>query len=423
MNIYELSKLIDADILDKYYKIKVSNFKIDTRNLKKDDVFIAINDGYKYLDEIKKCKAIIVENDYKNTKIPVLKVNSTKEALKRIAFYYRLKYQGKVIAITGSNGKTTTKELLSHVLKKKFKVFKSYKNMNNEIGVSLNLLSINNSKYAVFELGMNHKGEISELSKLVKPDLAIITNIGTAHIGNLGSKKKIYEAKMEILDGMPEKKLFVNGNDDFLKMSSDAIKVTLENDLFKIKNIYEYSDYITFDLKIDRTYNIKYKIPSKVQLSNVALVIYVALYLGIKPSKIALALNSFKPIENRMEIIKLKDKIVINDSYNSNYESLIAGLNSLNNYCLDKICVIGAILELGDQKKEIYRKIALNLNENYEYFFIDANIKTKKATYFDNVDEFINYYKNNIEKFKNKVIYIKGSNKVNLIKFVKELTM
>jgi len=422
LNIYELAKIIDAEVDSKYYKVRVKDFKIDTRLIKHNDVFIAINDGHKYLNNIKKCKAIIVENDFQKEGIPVLKVKDTKEALKQIAIYKRLNYKGKVIAITGSNGKTTTKELLSHILKTKYSIYKSYKNTNNEIGVPLNFLKVQKEDITILELGMNHKGEIRELSKIIKPDISLITNIGTAHIGNLGNQKNIYEAKMEILDGMPVKKLFVNGEDQFLKKSEIAIKVNLKNDLFEIINIKEYSDYILFGLKIDKTYQIKYKIPSRVQLTNVALAIYVSLYLGVKPKKIVKALNSFKSIENRLEVIKLKDKIVINDSYNSNYESLMSGLETLKNYNMEKLCIIGSILELGSKEKMIYSKISDSLNNDYEYIFVGNNIKAKNALYFNNVNELINFYHNHEDKFKNKVIYIKGSHGVKLIDFVKEIT-
>ncbi len=414
--------MINAEYLARYRNVKVSRFETNTKNLKKSDVFIAINSGHNYLKDIKICKAIIVSNDYQNEKIPVLKVKDTKEALKKIAAYKRLKYKGKIIAITGSNGKTTTKELLSHILKQKYSVYKTYKNTNNTIGVPLNLLALDDSKIAVLELGMNHPGEISELSKLVKPDIAIITNIGTAHIGNFGSQKKIYESKMEILDGMSSKNLFVNGNDTYLKNNKDAIKIYLKNDLFEIKNIKSFSDYLIFDLKIDKTYSVKFNIPSTIQLTNVALAIYVALFLEVKPEKIVKALSSFKSIENRLEIIKMKDKIILNDSYNSNFESLMAGLETLNNYSLDKICIIGSILELGGKEKEIYKKISINLNNNYEYIFVGNKIKAKNALYFEDVYELINYYHDNKDKFRNKVIYVKGSNGVKLIEFIKQLT-
>ena len=415
MNLYDLSKLIDASLDEKFYKIKVNAFKTSTIGLKKNDVFIAINTGHNYLKTIKKCKAVIVENDFKSDLFPVLKVSDTKEALRKIATYSRLKYKGTVIAITGSNGKTTTKELLAHVLSSTYKVFKSYKNMNNMLGVPINVLALTKSKYAIFELGMNQKGEIEKLSQIVKPDIAIITNIGTAHLGAFKNQEELFKEKLKI--SRSETKLFVNGLDEFLK-KSNGIKVDLKNDLFEIYNIKENPDCINFDLKIDKTYHVKYMVSNIKQLNNVALVIYVSLYLGVKPTKIVKSLNSFKSLENRMEIIKLKDKIVINDSYNSNYESLMSGLDTLKNYSLDKICVIGSILELGKHESSIYKKISTNLNQDYNYIFVGNNIKANNSINFKDVYELIDYYYLNKDLFRNKVIYVKGSNGVKLIEFV-----
>ena len=423
LNIIELAKLINAKCPLNCKNTKITTFITDTRKLKKNDVFIAINNGHQYLNEIEKCKAVIVENDFKSTKFIVLKVDDTKVALTKIASYMRSKYRGKIIAITGSNGKTTTKELLSYILSQKYTTYKTYKNTNNLLGVSSNLLNINNSQMAVLELGMNHPGEISELSKLVKPHIGIITNIGTAHIEFFGNKKKIYESKMEILDGMSEKKLFVNANDDFLKKSPSSIKVSLKNNLFEISNLKTFPEYLLFDLKMNKKYKIKFNIPSTIQINNIALAIYVSLYLKIKPKKIVRALNNFKPPSMRLELIKSNDKIVIDDSYNSNYESLMAGLDVLSNYNLDKICVIGAILELGIKESEIYKKIAANLNQDYQYIFVGNKIKAKKAIYFDTVYELINYYYDNKDKFRNKVIYVKGSHGVKLNEFVKHLVL
>ena len=419
MNISDLAKLIGAEYNGK--NIKFSSIKTNTKELSKNDIFIAIDKGHNYLDTIKKCRGVIVNNDFETTKFPVLRVDDTKESLEIIALYKRSKFKGKVIAITGSNGKTTTKELLSHVLKTKYKVFKSKENMNNNLGLLINMLSLDNYQYAIFELGMNHKGEISELSKLVKPDIGLITNIGTAHIGNLGSKKDIYDAKLEIIDGMNNINLIVNGMDKYLKKCKLGIPIFMKNSLFEISNIKENINYVEFDLKIDKCYHIKYHVPSIMHLTNVILVIYVSLILKIKASKIAKSLNNFKCVKSRMEVIKLKDKIIINDSYNSNYESLIAGITSLKNYPLDKICIIGAILELGSKENYIYEKISRNLNKDYFYIFIGNNIKAPNAIYLDNVDSLINYYYLNKELFFNKVIYVKGSHAINLLKFVDEI--
>lgn len=424
MTVGFLADLLKASINNsRYLKKEIFGFSIDTRTLKKNECFIALKEGHKYLTNIKKCVCAIVDNDFTSNDFAVLKVNDTKEAFKELALYFRNNFKGKMIGITGSNGKTTTKELLSSVLNKQHKTFKSYKNNNNDIGIPLNLFKLNNTyKYAVFELGMNHAGEIKDLVKIVKPNIALITNIGTAHIGNLGSKNNIYKAKMEISDNNV---LFVNGLDKYLKKTKNAFKVNYKNTDFEVKNIKENKSYIEFDLYIDKKYHIKYHIPSKEQITNVLLVIAVALYLKVKPKLIVKALNHFKAIDNRMNIKMIKKKIIINDAYNSNYESLIAGLNSLKCYQKDKICIIGDILELGDKTKEIYKKITKKLKElNYKYIFVGENtsyIKVENSLYFSNVDELINYYYQNKKEFLNKVIYIKGSNGINLLKFANVL--
>lgn len=424
MTVGFLADLLKASINNsKYLNKEIFGFSIDTRTLKKNDCFIALKEGHKYLINIKKCVCVIVDNDFTSNNFAVLKVNDTKEAFKELALYFRNNFKGKVIGITGSNGKTTTKELLASVLNKQNKTFKSYKNNNNDIGIPLNLFKLNNTyKYAVFELGMNHAGEIRDLVKIVKPNIALITNIGTAHIGNLGSKNNIYKAKMEISDNNI---LFVNGLDKYLKKAKNAFKVNYKNIDFEVKDIKENKSYIEFDLYIDKKYHIKYHIPSKEQITNVLLVIAVALYLKVKPKLIAKTLNHFKAIDNRMDTKKIKKSVIINDAYNSNYESLMAGLNSLKCYQKDKICIIGDILELGDKTKEIYKKITKKLKElNYKYIFVGQNtfnIKIENSLYFNNVDELINYYFQNKKEFLNRVIYIKGSNGINLLKFANAL--
>ncbi len=429
MNILELAEIVDGEINNFYYiNRKIKNFSIDTRTLKRNEVFIALkgekSDGHNYLKDIKHATCLIVSNNFESDKFPIIRVNDTLEALKKIGEYYRHHFDGQVIAITGSNGKTTTKELLGSMLNYKGKTFKTYKNNNNIIGLPLNLTKLNkHHKYAVLELGMNHRNEISELSNMCCPNIALITNIGTAHIGNLGSKKEILKAKLEIIEGMNEKILFVNGYDEYLKNVKNSIKVTFKNKKFKFENIFLNRNYVEFDLLIDRKYHIKYNIPSVEQLNNVALAIAVSLYLGVKPKHIVKALNNFRTVENRLETIVKKDMIIINDAYNANYESLISGLELLKIYDQKKICLLGDILELGSKRKKIYKEIENKLKElrNIDYILVGNNIKNIKlenALYFTNVSELIDYYKINKAYFLDKVIYVKGSNAINLMQFV-----
>jgi len=196
-----------------YEDKKFNKITIDSREITSNDIFICINTGYKYIEDAIKRGAIciIVEKDI-NCSILTIKVNDTKKTLGIIAKYIRSKYKGKVIAITGSNGKTTTKELLSYVLSSKYKVLKNIGTNNNHIGVPSTILKLDNSyDYLVLELGTNHIGEIKYLSDIVNPDIAVITNIGFSHIGNFSTIDNIFKEKMDIVKDSTI--LFVNGVD------------------------------------------------------------------------------------------------------------------------------------------------------------------------------------------------------------------
>ena len=314
-----------------------------------------------------------------------------------------------LIAITGSIGKTTTKELIYLVLSKKFKVLKSNKNQNNHIGLPLTLLNLDESyEIIVTELGMNHFNEISYLSKICNPNYAIITNIGTAHIGNLGSKKNILKAKLEILDGMNEKKLIINNKDKYLKKIKNTIKVDSKN--LKIKNM-KYGVIQEFDID-----NVHFIFNSfKHLLSDVYIAIKVGLLFDIDLNLISEAIGEYQNIDGRLNIIN-KDYKIIDDSYNSSYESLIGGLKILQNDNNKKFIILGDMLELGKYSSKYHKKINKHLNKikNKEVFLIGNYTKLIKGIHFDNIEEITKYLKNNLKK--NNIVYIKGSRKFNLDK-------
>ena len=180
---------IDTDLV-------INKIKTNSKEVECGDLFLAINKGHYYIDEAISNGAIaVISENNKHYDVLTIHVESTKEVFKKIASYLRNLYNIPLIAVTGSTGKTTTKDLISLVLSKKYNVLKSIKNQNNDIGLPLTLLNLNNSyDVVVTEMGMNHIGEISELSMIAKPDYAVITNIGSAHIGNLGSRENIFKA-------------------------------------------------------------------------------------------------------------------------------------------------------------------------------------------------------------------------------------
>jgi len=235
MNVQMINKIVNGNInID--YDFKINKIKTNSKEVEEGDLFIAINKGNDYIDEAinNKASCIIIEQD-KIVDIPTIKVESTINALGLIANYIRRQYDIPLIAITGSNGKTTTKDLISLILSSKYNILKSEKNQNNHIGLPQTLLKLNN-KYdvVVLELGMNHLNEISYLSKICLPNYGIITNIGTAHIGNLGSKKNILKAKKEILDGL-NGYLLTNNNDRYLRKIKYKNIIKVNNKKMKLK--------------------------------------------------------------------------------------------------------------------------------------------------------------------------------------------
>ena len=407
----KLVGIIDEN--DTYRKIK-----IDSNEVKENDIFVAIvgenNDGHNYINEAIKNKAkLIITSRKVNSKIPYIIVKDTTVALSNIAKAYLKKYRPNVIAITGSVGKTTTRNILLKLLKTKYNTVANKKNYNNKIGVPLTIFNINeNTEILILEIGMNHLKEISYLSKLVKPNVSAITNIGTSHIGYLENKENILKAKLEILDGMKEKILFVNGDDKLLR----KIKNTKKSGFSKVNNLkgYDLKSSLyksTFKIK----YNEKeYKIDVPVQkhlTTNVMLAINIALYYKIDIKDIIKELKDYKAFDMRMNIIKTKNNTIINDCYNSSFESLTSILKIIKEEKKKKLLILGDIKELGNLSKEIHQSLKPYIDkiENKEVILVGKEMENLdvEAQHFKNYQETIEYLKT--KKIKNKLILIKGS--------------
>lgn len=377
-----------------------NKIKMNSKDITNNDVFLAINKGHNYIDEAINNGAVGIISEY-DLDYPSIKVDNSILALGKIANYIRNLYDIPLIAITGSVGKTTTKELIYSVLSKKYKVLKSEKNKNNNIGCPLTLLNLDETyDIIVLEFGMNHFNEISYLSKICNPDYAVITNIGTAHIGNLGSKKNILKAKLEILDGMSNKNIIVNNKDRYLKKIRNTIKV----DEKRLNVIYKNENEFIIDNVI---FNYKYKHI----LPDIFIAIKVGLLFDINLKLISEAISKFEPIDGRLNIINREYKI-IDDSYNSSYESLIEGLKSLDNNF--KYIVLADMLELGKFSIKYHKKVNKYLKKikNKKVLLIGNYTKYIDGIHFENLDELILFLKSNIKK--GDTVYIKGSRKFNL---------
>ena len=406
---------------------KINNICIDTRKIKKGDIFIALNgkkyDGHNYIKEAirKGAIACIGEKDIEEDKY--IKVNSTYESLFLLGNYFRKKYNFPLIAITGSNGKTTTKELLVHILKSKYNILYNKESKNNIIGVS-NTLFKSNKKYnlIVMELGSNHMGEISYLSKMCNPNTSIITNVGTSHLGYFKTKKNIFKEKTSIIAGMIDNNIIVNGDDEYLK-KLDYYKCGLnKNNNLIAYNICEYKKYITFNINIDKEYTVTFNNPGKHFINDILLAIKVCLDYNIKIEDIINKIKTFKLVNKRMSIIKNKSNIIINDCYNSSYESVVAGINYIKKINKNKIIIIGDILELGKHSYKIHKKInkLLSKLKNTDIYTVGKYSRKIKGLNFTDSYELIKYLEN--IKIKDNYIYIKGSRGMNLDIVVDYLT-
>lgn len=284
--------------------------------------------------------------------------------MQEIASFVRLQYNIPVVAITGSVGKTSTKDIIASVISQNFDVLKTEGNLNNHIGLPLTILNLKNQTALVVEMGMNNLGEISLLSKIAKPTIAVITNVGTSHIGNLGSRENILKAKLEILDGLLENgKLIINNDNDLLhnwyqkNMAENIYTYGIKsNSTFVATNIFQdnYSSTFTVDNQ-----KIKVAVSGKHFIYNALSAYTVGKMLNIADEKIIKGIAEFKLTAKRMEFRKISNNsIVIEDYYNASYESILMALDVLENLNTSKkIAVLGDILELGIFSEKIHKEL------------------------------------------------------------------
>lgn len=404
LNISEILKLLKSN---QEADFEINNIVTNSKDVKKNDVFIAINNGHNYvLDAIKRGASAVIVEDLKQYDCLTINVDNTIEALGKIAKYKREHVKTIVLAITGSTGKTTTKELISLFLSD-YKVLKSLNNQNNHIGLPDTLLKINdNYDFAVLEMGMNHFNEISYLSKICQPDYGIITNIGSSHIGNLGSIKNIKKAKLEIKDGMSNDNLIFLNN----KRMKNVKGIKVDKKIMNVQNIKYHINFTEFD--IDGVHFV-FNMPGKLIFNNLLIAIKVGLIFNVSLKRMSKLLKKFNTLNGRLNF-KKNNNLVIDDSYNSSYEALINGLDLLIKEKRKKVIILGDMLELGKYSKKYHKKVNRYLKKikNKEVLLIGEYTKYIKGKHFESISD-INEY---ISSFKNCIIYIKGSHNMHLDK-------
>lgn len=425
----------------------VKGVSTDTRSIKKGDIYIALKgdlyDGHDFVSvaQAKGACAIVCSSNVESA-LPVLKVHDTLRALQNFAAYYRSKFSIPVVAITGSNGKTTTKDMLASVLSDKYKVFFSEKNYNNEIGLPKSILELDDSfDVAVFEMGMNHAGEIKMLSQIARPDIAIITNIGTAHIGNLGSQENILNAKLEIISGVKNNGLIILNADDKhlqnVKSDSHEIIFVGSSEEISASDIYADDNPTHFNVNYNgQTYPCILPTIGKHNVTNALFALLCGVRLGVDIQSAISAIRHYTISSMRTEISYVKGITIIKDYYNSSPDSAQAALETLANYCSSgkKIAILGEMLELGDfSKQEHFNLAKMCCSCQIDYtFFIGADYKSFNDGIKKNVKCFSDLERTTLSKSlkeyvmdgmlgKNDVILIKGSRGMKMEEFYEEL--
>ena len=364
------------------------NFSKDTRQINKGDIYIGIKgekfDGSRFWKQAldKGAEGVIIgnieileeEKNKYNDKI-IIQVENTLEALYKIAKAKRNLYDIPVIAITGSVGKTSSKDIIANVVSQKFKTLKTIGNNNNNIGLPFTILRLKDEEVAVLEMGMNHLGEISLLSKIAKPTICVITNIGTSHIGNLGSRENILKAKLEILDGANNPIVIINNDNDLLH---NWYEMNNDNKNIKTYGIKNKSDLIAENMVLANTKsdyvcnldneNVKITVPVGGEhfILNSLCAITVGETLNISYEKIKKGIESFELTGKRMDVTEVRNNVkIINDAYNASYESMKASLKVLSEYKKNrKIAVLGDMFELGNYSKELHEKVGEEVAKN-----------------------------------------------------------
>ena len=344
----------------KYENVTFLGANNDTRKLEPGQLFVAlqgVRDGHEFVDAAMERGAAAVLCSREVGDIPAIIVEDTRKALGDIARGERQRIGMKVVGVTGSVGKSTTKEMIAAVLSKTYRVSKTPANHNNDIGMPMAVLAMSeDTQVAVLEMGMNHFREIAYLASIAQPDVAVITNIGTMHIEHLGSQEGILQAKLEILEGMKDSgKVILNGDDALLwnlhrRQDFDIAFCGVQNPdcRYHGSDIVQNPGLLQFNVKYGTlTFPVELSLEGMHYVSDALLAIGVGVEMGMNPSKIQEALSQFQNMAGRQEIFEAKKCTIIKDCYNAGPESMAAALAVLSNRTGRRVAVLGDMLELG----------------------------------------------------------------------------
>lgn len=440
INAQDIIRICNGKLISGSVETKCGRFVKDSRIVAKGDTYVGIkgetfNGSSFYIDALSNGASICIIDDKgviddKTKDGTVILVDDSIKAIQELAKYKRSLYDIPVVAVTGSVGKTSVKDMVYQVVKSKYKTLATSGNMNNHIGVPLTVLNLNDEEALVIEMGMNHMGELHVLSNIAKPTIGLITNIGTAHIGNLGSRENILKAKLEILDGMNDGTLIINNDNDLLQTVKYDKLITIGinnpsdymardiNDLVFSSNFYIQDNYISLP------------VGSNAFVYNALFAYAVGKKLGISDALISKALGDFKLSPHRLELINHEDYQIIDDTYNASFDSVKNSLEMLSKVKGRKVFIFADILELENFAPDIHKKIGelvieynidllLTVGENAKYTYSVAYDKGIECHHYESNEMMIREIDKLIDI--GDTILVKGSHGMKLTEIVEHL--
>lgn len=443
MKVYEIVGATRGILVSGNKDDEINFFSQDSRQMTNGGMYIPLKgerfDGHNFIESAFQtgAQAIISEKDVNYEDKIVIKVKDTHQALKDMASYLRNHCPVKVVGVTGSVGKTSTRDMVYSVVKQKYKTLKTEGNYNNEIGLPLTILRYHDEEVLVLEMGMNHLQEMSRLSMIARPDIACITNVGTAHIGELGSRENILKAKLEITDGMKEgSTLIINQDNDMLQTVElphlNVVRVGKGKEAsIQASHIVLEETKSSFEVEYQgKKEIIEVPVQGEHNISNALIAIAVGIELNISLEDIKKGIQEFKLTKNRMDILEKNHKTVIDGTYNASVDSMKSSIDVLANYKKRKVAILADMLELGDYSQQLHEEVGsyvaskgidilVCVGKEAKYIYQKARESMKDVYYFESNQEVIARLDELLKE--DDVILVKGSHSMNLKEVVEKI--
>ena len=410
--------------------VKFQGVCTDTRDRVSGKLFIALEgvnfDGHNFIKQAEDLGAVaVIAHKRVDSNLPTLLVSNSEEAYQKLAAWHRQSFSPIVIAITGSNGKTSTKNMLHSILSLHGPTLSTKGNLNNHLGVPKTLLELaKKHQYCIIEMGASHVNEIELLCKLAQPDIAIITNANNAHLGEFGSEKNLVKAKGEILESLSRDGIAIINKSsphiDIWEKMSGTQNLTFfgnESNVYA-SNIKQFKSTLNFSLNFNHSsINITLSMIGLHQIENVLAAAACAIKIGISPDLIKKGLEKVRSEKGRLELIELQNFTILDDSYNANPQSVKAAIDSLKQFSGKKVLVLGTMAELGKDSSKLHQEIGDYAREQNidSLITIGQEAQCFKGSHFDDIESIFNEINN---YHKGATVLIKGSRKMELNKLV-----